>query len=401
MCSASRPPLAWVVPGPLRQLTGGYLYDAHTVDGLRARGWRVGVVDLGSTGWPIDLPAARRLQRALRPERWGAIVVDELAHPAVVAAVASGGLRTALGGAPLVLLVHHLRCSEPGPRPIQAIAGAVERLTLRAADLVICTSATTASTVRRLISPHTQVAVVRPGWDTHSRMPAPSPQPSPRGRGSLVSALSGLRERADGGAVGMPKEGPHGRVRRAGLKVLMVGHWTPRKRILDALHALERLPSSITLDLVGDTDRDPTYAARVSAALAAPILAGRVHVHGRVSGERLAALYRRADALLLCSSHEGYGMVLAEAVAAGLPIVATRVGAVPEVVRDGLEAELVEVGDVAALARALDRLAQGPDERSRRARLAAQRAATLPTWSASICAFDELLVNVIRRSTVR
>ena len=70
-------PIAWVVPGPLRQVTGGYLYDARIVDGLRTRGWRVGVVDLKATSWPLDLGAGRRLAGAIAREKWGAVVVDE------------------------------------------------------------------------------------------------------------------------------------------------------------------------------------------------------------------------------------------------------------------------------------------------------------------------------------
>jgi len=178
----------------------------------------------------------------------------------------------------------------------------------------------------------------------------------------------------------------------------MVAHWTPRKGMLDALAALQQTSSSVTLDLVGETDRDPVYAARVRRALAAPDLAGRVQVHGQVSAERLAELYDEASVLLLCSRHEGYGMVLAEGLAAGLPIVATRVGAVPEVVRDGLEADLVEPGDLAGLARALERLDGDPAERQRRAVLARERAASLPTWNDGIAAFERLLQSMPRRA---
>jgi glycosyltransferase involved in cell wall biosynthesis len=125
-------------------------------------------------------------------------------------------------------------------------------------------------------------------------------------------------------------------------------------------------------------------------------LAARVRVHGRVSSERLRELYRSADTLLLCSKYEGYGMVLAEGLAAGLPIVATRVGAVPEVVGDGQGAELVAPGDVAGLARALTMLADDSVERKRRAELARQRAAQLPSWSESVAAFDEMLRHPTR-----
>jgi glycosyltransferase involved in cell wall biosynthesis len=177
---------------------------------------------------------------------------------------------------------------------------------------------------------------------------------------------------------------------------LLVGHWTPRKGILQALAALRRTWPGITLDLVGEQDRDPAYAARVHAALHAPGLAGRVRVHGRVSTGTLAQLFAEADALLMPSTHEGYGMVLAEALAAGLPIIATRVGAIPEVVRDGEEAELVPANDIGELVRAIERLASSPDEQRRRAALALERARTLPTWAESTAAFEHLLVGLMR-----
>ncbi|MCC7369759.1 MAG: glycosyltransferase family 4 protein [Chloroflexi bacterium] len=357
-------PLGWVTPGPLQQLTGGYLYDARIVDGLRVRGWPVGVLDIRAGGWPLDLAAGRRLAAGLRHAHWSSVVVDELAHPALAAAHLTGRLRPALRGTPLILLVHHLRCSEPGPWHGRALARMVEGLVVRTADLVVCTSETTARTVRPLTRRGIQTAVVRPGWDTHE----------------------GLSGRAN----------PDGEV-----NLLLVGHWTPRKGILDALAALQRTGLGVTLDLVGEQDRDPAYAARVWAALRAPDLKDRVRVHGRVSAGMLRRRFSEADALLLPSSHEGYGMVLAEALAAGLPIVATRVGAVPEVVRGGQEAELVQPGDVGALARAIERLARSPDERHRRAALARERAASLPTWSDSILAFERLLQAVAAPSATR
>src|SRR3954468_16323396 len=91
-------PIGWVVPGPLRQVTGGYLYDARIVDGLRARGRRVGVVDVRGSRGPLDPAAGHRLARALARQRWGAVVVDELAHAALAAAVPGGRLRQALDG---------------------------------------------------------------------------------------------------------------------------------------------------------------------------------------------------------------------------------------------------------------------------------------------------------------
>ncbi len=123
-----------------------------------------------------------------------------------------------------------------------------------------------------------------------------------------------------------------------------------------------------------------------------------MRVHGRVSSNRLAELYAAADGLVLASTHEGYGMVLAEGLAAGLPIVATRVGAVSEVVRDGLEAELVPPGNPRALARALDRLAD-PAERRRRRAHALERAPALPRWEDTCTAFEHVLTGMVEAGT--
>jgi glycosyltransferase involved in cell wall biosynthesis len=278
-------------------------------------------------------------------------------------------LRRSRCRAPVIALVHHLRSSEPGPPRVRRLAGLVERVALSCVDAVVCTSFTTAVSVRPLLSPTAPIHVVKPGCDLH----APGMKREPRSRKSDTNTS---------------------------LRVLMVAHWTPRKGVLDVLRALELTSREITLDLVGDPDRDPSYARRVRGALRRPVLAGRVRVHGRAPSERLAALYELADALVSASTHEGYGMVLAEAVAAGLPIVATRVGAVPEVVREGREAELVAPGDPGALARALERLLSDPAERCRRAGLARERAASLPRWQESCARFADVLETVIgeRRS---
>jgi glycosyltransferase involved in cell wall biosynthesis len=413
---------AWVVPGPIHQVTGGYLYDARIVDGLRSLGHRVGIVDLRVAGWPHDLAAGRRLTGALERHHWDAVVVDELAHPALWAALRGDRLRQALAGAPLVLLVHHLRCSEPGPWRNQTVARLVETEAIRAADLVVCTSETTARTVRRLAA-GTLVEVVRPGWDTHaSPLSLPwaasplrganigcadplrganigcadvptAPQP-PLHHNGESEPVAGAMDCAPTGLVGAQCIAPVGGGASSVLRLLLVGHWTPRKGILEALEALSRVRVGVTLDLVGEQDRDPTYATRVRRALQSPELAGRVRVHGRVPTNTLARLYAEADALLLPSTHEGYGMVLAEALAAGLPIIATRVGAVSEVVRDGLEAELVPPAEAWAMARAITRLAD-PAERQRRAAHARGRAVSLPRWSSSVAAFDALLTRLI------
>jgi glycosyltransferase involved in cell wall biosynthesis len=336
--------IAWVVPGRVDQPTGGYVYDRRVIDGLRSRGHRVDVVELSSNRWPVDPAAARELRSAVRGA--GVVVVDELAHPALV------GPRL---DQPTVALVHHLRASEPAPGAARAVARTVERAALRCASAFVCTSRTTESSLRQLMGDGVPIAVAEPG--------------------------PGLLE---------PIHPVVARERPAALRVLCVAHWTPRKGILEALDALAMTSPHVRLDLVGQTDRDPIYAARVELALQRDEIVGHVRVHGAVGDLELATCYANADAFLLLSSHEGYGMAIADAIRFGLPVVATRVGAIPEVACDGHEAILVEPGDARAAARALDGLLD-TGEWSRRAAFARERATTLGTWRAATDRIEAVL----------
>ena len=119
------------------------------------------------------------------------------------------------------------------------------------------------------------------------------------------------------------------------------------------------------LTLVGPSDRSAEAIAALRTAIEETQLAERVTMLGPVSSERLAELYAAADAFLMPSLYEGYGMVLAEAMAAGRPVVASRVGGLAEVVVDGETGRLVPPGDAHALAAALSALASSPDVRAR------------------------------------
>jgi glycosyltransferase involved in cell wall biosynthesis len=102
-------------------------------------------------------------------------------------------------------------------------------------------------------------------------------------------------------------------------------------------------------------------------------LADRVHWHGAI--ENAASLFSAFDLLLLSSRTEGTPMVLFEAMAAGVPIIATRVGGVPDVVTDS-EALLTPAEDPMAIARALDESFAAPGEAQARAGRARARLRT-------------------------
>jgi len=147
-----------------------------------------------------------------------------------------------------------------------------------------------------------------------------------------------------------------------GPRLLFVGVLAPLKRPADLLlaHAeLWRQHPGLETVFCGEV-QDAGYAQAMRQMVIGRRIEG-AHFLGRVSQERLAELLAGATALVLPSAQENAPMVIAEAMAAGVPVVATRVGGVPDMVRDGETGLLFEPGSVAELTDCLRRLlADGP-----------------------------------------
>jgi len=146
--------------------------------------------------------------------------------------------------------------------------------------------------------------------------------------------------------------------------VLCPARVIPRKGILELLRAFrvvaERLPGA-RLEIVGQLDVDPDYAAVCRAYVADHALGDQVRFLGALAADEMAMAYGRAAVVALASHQETAPVVIAEAMAAGRPVVATDVGGVAHMVADGRTGRVVPRGDVAALADALRALLADPD----------------------------------------
>ncbi|MDX6435416.1 MAG: hypothetical protein QOK34_250 [Gaiellaceae bacterium] len=177
-----------------------------------------------------------------------------------------------------------------------------------------------------------------------------------------------------------------------------IGRMTAVKRTDDILVAFKRLRDSgvdAVLCLVGDgPDR--------------PELERRAHELGVIRDtvflgyqEDVAPFYSAFDALILPSSNEGTPVSAIEALAAGRPVVATRVGGVPDVVRDGEDGFLVEAGDTDELADRLEQLARDPALRERMGKQGRER--VLPRYAVDrlVEDVDELYRSLLSEAAVR
>ncbi len=170
--------------------------------------------------------------------------------------------------------------------------------------------------------------------------------------------------------------------------LLFVGTLAPRKNIAGLIDAyerfLQRVPEAPPLVLAGALPDGPAPGWR--ARCAAPPLAGKVRLTGYVDGPTRDSLYAGARALALMSFDEGFGLPVLEAMACGVPVVASNRGALPEVTGDaGL---IVDPDDTEALARTLQRIVSDETLAHRCVARGYERARAF-TWEASARALRE------------
>ncbi len=306
--------------------SGGNVYDRHLRAGLVGLGWHVVTHEVASSSEVVSaLPGL--------PD--GALVlVDSL-----VASWAADDLLADAHRVRLVPLVHMV-FEAPGERELLAAAAAV---------------VTTSGWTRR--------------WLLEHRPP-----------GHALDA-SRLHVAVPGVEVADPVAGSD-----AGNEFLCVASVRPAKGhdvLLAALATLTDLDWRCAL--VGPLDTDPDFVDQLRKVAADAGIADRVLFAGPLAHDELRTAYAAADLLVLPSRAETYGMVVTEALAHSVPVVASAVGGVPEALGRGDDGSspglLVRPGDPAALAGALRRWLEDPRRRRRLRRSAGLRRLTLPTWS--------------------
>lgn len=351
--------VVFAIPGDITLPTGGYAYDREVLALLPTMGIDVRHLELPG-GFPDPSPddLTRTAAQIAATPSGAVLLIDGLAYGAMPAALIDGFDR------PIVALVHHPLCLEAGVAPERAeTLRALETAALARAARVIVTSPTTARTlVADFAVPADRITVAVPGTD-----------PAARATGS-------------GGADGK-------------VVLLAVGSIVPRKGYDVLVRALAAdtadHATDWTLRIVGAIDRNPATVTALRDQIVASGLGDRIDIVGPMSREQLDRCYDRADVFVLSSHYEGYGMVLAEALARGLPIVTTTGGAAAETVPDGTALK-VAPGDAEALRQALRQLIDDRALRRRLADTAWHAGQTLQRWSDSAALIAETIKEAQR-----
>lgn len=342
----------FLIPGSIDRPTGGSRYDRAMITGLRDRGLRVNVHEL-----PGDFPGPDETAQAMLTQ-----CLDSLPDASQV--IVDG---LVLGGWPacfqphakrlcLIALIHHPLTDETGlDKQTAARRHASEREALRLVNGVITTSAFTARRLPRLDLYYGPVSVVPPGC-----APAPlSPQ--------------------------------HKRKR---VELLCLGALIERKgqdRLIEALKTLTALPWNAWL--VGADDLDPAFAQARREQVSHYGLEPRIKITGALAREPLERIWTKTDVFVLPSRYEGYGMVVTEAVARGIPVITTDAGALPDTLPDGAGLWVANA-DEHALHEALHRVLADPDLRQKLRAGAMAARAHLHDWPVRVGNFNDALKRI-------
>ena len=321
------------------QPTGGNIYDRRVCAGLAEAGWQVLVATVAAawpargSGAPADL--ARIVSAVPDGET---VLIDGL-----IASPAAAQLLPHTGRIQMTVLLH-MPLAAVDTRP-DADAERSERSVLRAAAGVVVTSEWTRRQIlTRYRIPDRRVHVARPGADRVAVTARPVPGhlicvgvlSRPKGQDLLVEALANLADR----------------------------DW----------HCL----------LAGSLDRDPDFVEHLRTRITRLGYDRRVRLGGVLTGAALSHAYTTADLLVAPSRSETYGMTVTEALAHGVPVIATTVGGLPEAFGSTANGtgpgQLIPPGDPAALAAALSDWLSDESRRHRLRAAVRQRQPTLRGW---------------------
>ncbi len=331
--------LTFAYPGNLDLKTGGYGYDRRILAELERQGWDIERVSLGE-GFPapslLTKQAAEANLSALPDDTL--VVIDGLAF-----GVLDDWAHQETDRLKIVALVHHPLALETG-------------LTSNQRDRLLKSERKALCACRHVIvtSPNTQKELI-----AHYGV----------GEGKITIALPGTNPAP--GAVGDGVT-PH---------IVSIGTMIPRKGhdiLIAALKMIDDLVWRATL--VGSKTLSPQTAKALEEQIQTSGLGNKIALVGEV--DDTSEILAKADIFALASRYEGYGMVFAEALSHGLPIVACKAGAVPDVIPADA-GYLVPVDDAQALAESLRTLLERPTIRKQMASAAKEASKNLPKWAES------------------
>lgn len=242
------------------------------------------------------------------------------------------------------VIVHHLRHHEIENKVLRYLDLYLEKIFLKCSDIIITNSKNTMSEVKSLTKKNRDMYVINPAIDFLLPEPSQKKESSP-------------------------------------FNILFIGDCVKRKGLEYLIKACAYLAKEdMHLHIVGNTKKSPQYFSHLSQLVEINNLQDRVTFHGMVDNKTKKMLLSNSHLFVLPSLWEGYGIVIAEAMCMGLPLVATKVGAIPELVKAGVNGLLVPPAEEIPLAKALLSMMKNPEVRRKYGENSLNLARKFSTW---------------------
>lgn len=349
----------FVIPGSLNQISGGYLYDKHIIDQLKASDHEIIIHEIEGSFPIVEDHTKRSLIKIVEKMPMNEIVIiDGLALIASERILQEFHDRIRFVG-----LIHHPLYMETGlsDKEREFLFDVESMLILRFKHL-ITTSEYTKNELRKLNVPDRLISVVRPG---------------------IIKNRARLLDKTK-------QEMRKTKI----VKLLCVASFIPRKGYWELIEALSQSKSgNWELTCIGGTDWNKEYFVKIQMKIKNSGLSSKIAIVGEVAYQQLRNYYLAADIFVLPSYYEGYGMVFGEALNFGIPIISTTGGAIPSVVPPNAGI-LTEPGNINQLVTALSSLIDNPEQRKLLSRGALNEAKLLPTWKQSGAEFERILLRL-------
>jgi glycosyltransferase involved in cell wall biosynthesis len=180
--------------------------------------------------------------------------------------------------------------------------------------------------------------------------------------------------------------------------LLNAGEPSERKGTIYLVEAMARLKKlNLHLNITGTFYAESKYCQKLKRLIEQHGLADKITFHGYIERESLLDLYRRCSIFVLPSLSEGYGIAMAEALYFGMPVIASNVAAIPEMITDGVNGMLIPPRDSISLAKAIEAMANDSAMRLRMAEANASKALQLPRWGDFDIALEKSLLPEIKK----
>ncbi len=336
--------------------SGGYGFNFRMVEYLRSNGAAVEIIHF--TTVPAGLPlkwfsASRYIRREIRKKKPDLVIVSKSYQYVPLLR-----LMSTFSDVPVLYLMHHLEWMDVRNKLKAFMYRVYVRWLLGMAERVWVNSRNTLEAIAGVGISRDRIRIINPGFE---------------------KTIGSLPDRSS---------------RRGPVKLLCVGSISPRKAqhlLVEACKYIER--GSFEVEFAGSVESDMEYALSVQEAIKREHLSDSIRVSGELSPEDLIKAYFKADILVHPASWEAFGMSILDGMWFGLPVIASDIAAIPELVRDGENGLLVRQGDVEELADALNSLIRNKDLRLQMGEKSRMFAENQNDWADTGKEFMELVIT--------